>query len=122
MNGITKKPCIFVLMLVVVIGLSSCSIPQPKPKEGVWYCEELMIEIDFGFLNANLEPNCSKIYNSDGTYQKLLCYIDYGGGIWICSEDCREDFLLGDFRYQDGVFTVTTREDNEIYVFERIDD
>ena len=121
-NGTIKKAFPLLVVLVIVMGSAACSILQPKPEEGIWYCEELMIEIDFGFLNAKADPNCAKKYNPDGTYQNLLCYIDYGGSIWICSEDGTEDFLLGDFRYQAGVFAVTTREDSKTYVFERTGD
>lgn len=121
MNRITKiMPLI--LVVVVVLELSACSIPQPKPKAGIWYCEELKIKIDFGYMEANSAANCAQIYNSDGTWQNVLCYIDYGSGIWICSEDGTEDYLLGEFKYRRGIFTVTTREDKKTYVFERIDD
>ncbi len=123
-NSNVKKACIILIIVAFAIGLAACTFPidRPRPQEGVWYCEELMIKIDFGYLSANLASDCAQKYNLDGTWQNVLCYIDYGNGIWICSEDRTEDYLLGNFKYQNGIFVVTTREDKKIYVFERIDD
>lgn len=115
----TKCPYFFIMM-IICIGLSACSIPQPTPEEGIWYCEELMIEIDFSYLNENLSPDCAKRYNADGTYQDVLCHIDYGSSITICSENQEEDFLIGRFSYKNDIFLVTTIEDKTTYVFERI--
>lgn len=115
----------FILLLFWVLGLSACSFPQPKPQEGVWYCEELMIEIDFSVLNENKSvnpPYFAKKYNADGTYLEIRCLFDYGSGIRLCSTDWEEDYLYAEFSYRNDVFTVTTREDKHSYIFERIDD
>lgn len=119
-----KKVFAFILCLLLGIELSACSIPQAKPKEGIWYCEELMIEIDFSVYSKGEgvnPPYFAKRYSADGTCQDVLCHIDYGSGIWICSLDYKEDYLGGNFSYRNGVFSVTTREDKYTYVFERID-
>lgn len=116
-----KDYCIIGLLLLGM-ALTACSFPQSIPEEGIWYCEELMIETDFSELNANATPNCANRFNEDGTRQDVLCYIDYGDGIWVCSEDCTENYLLGAFLYQNGAFSVTTREDECTYIFTRVDD
>lgn len=48
-----KKLFVFVLILSLFWGCFACSMPFPKPEEGIWYCEELMIEIDFTYLNTH---------------------------------------------------------------------
>lgn len=109
------------ILLVISIALSACSIPHPIPEEGIWYCEDLGIEIDFSYLNEKMSQNCAKKYNSDGTYQSALCRIDYGCGINIGYDDWQEYYLVGRFSYRNGTFFVTSYEDNVTYEFVRID-
>lgn len=80
-----------------------------------------MIEIDFGIYHEAQTQHCAKKYNSDGTHQDALLRIDFGYGLNVCSEDEQEDFLIGHFRYRNGVFTVTTIDGEVTYVFARID-
>ena len=125
-----KKFSMLVLLAVsLCILLCSCSFPQPKPQSGVWYCEELMIEIDFSLQNEYLNENegvnppyYAKKYNADGTYQEVACFFDYGSNIELRSADNEEVYLIARFSYRYGVFSVTTIEDNHTYIFERIDD
>lgn len=130
-----KKFSMLVLLVAsLCILLCSCSFPQPKPQSGVWYCEELMIEIDFSLQNEYLNENegvnppyFARKYNADGTYQDIQCLFDYGSNIWLASVvesemDIPETYLSGVFKYRNGVFSITTIEDNHTYIFERIDD
>ena len=124
MIKLNVKKLIMLILLVVFLclGLCSCSFPQPKPEEGVWYCDELMIEIDFFVYNQQQTQHCAKKYNQDGTYQDVLCCFDYGSVINICSVNQEENYLIAEFLYRNGTFSVTTMEDNRTYIFERIDD
>ena len=125
----TKRILVIVMLLLQSIGLFACSFPQPKPQSGVWYCEELMIEIDFSVLNENEgvnPPYYAKKYNADGTYQEVACFFDYGSNIWLASvveseTDIPETYLNGVFKYRNGVFLVTTIDNKHTYVFERLD-
>ena len=117
------KVIALVLVLALVISLSACQfyIPKPKPEGGIWYCEELMLEIDFGAYHEAQTQHCAKKYNPDGTYQDVLLRIDYGHGLNICSEDGQEDYLAGSYRYKNGIFYVISYQDEVTYIFERID-
>ena len=117
----SQKVVATVLLLALVMSLVACSIPGRKPEGGIWYCEELMIEIDFDAYQTNLDQHCAKKYNPDGTYQDVLCQFDYGTIIHICSEDQEETYLTANFLYKNGVFRVTTVQDKITYIFERID-
>ena len=118
-----KKFAAFILLISLNMGLCSCSIPRAKPKEGIWYCQELMIEIDFFTFNQQNTAFCAKKYDSDGTYQDVQCLFDYGDNIQISSLDWSECYLLGDFVYRNDTFVVKSLlEDKRTYVFERIDD
>ena len=112
-----KASVVILAMFLLCVNLSACSFPQPKPQEGIWYCEELMIQIDF----AKGTEHCAKIFNPDGTYQDILCLTDYGSVIWLCSEDWQEDYLTGNFRYKNGLFYVTTIDKTHTYVFVQTD-
>lgn len=112
---------IFIMVFFLLcINLSACSFPSPKPEEGIWYCKELMIEIDFSITEPE---NCAKIYDQDGNCHNILCYFDYGSLIDVHYEDNPENpILVGNFSYKNGLFTITTTDKARTYVFERIDD
>lgn len=116
-----RKTVLMAVLLMIVLGLTACSIPGRKPEGGVWYCEELMLEIDFDAYNANGGSDIAQKYDPDGTCQNVLCRFDYGTLIVICSEDQQEIYLTANFSYRNGVFQVKTTQDKITYVFERID-
>ena len=118
-----KYIIVFVFLLFLCTMLSACTFvfEHPSPKEGIWYCEELMIEIDFSCLIEH-DVNCAKKYNEDGTYQEILCFRHYGPGITICSQDQQEYYIAnGTCSYKKGVLYVTTHDTKHTYVFVRID-
>ena len=127
-----RKVIVFVLLIAISASLCSCSIPQPKPEEGIWYCEELRLEIDFFVYNQQQTADCAKLHNPDGTTRNMGCHFLYGGGVNIGyrvgSLDPDYTYLAGDYRYKketwfrEESFTITTYKDDHTYVFERIDD
>lgn len=117
----TAKIFATILLLALMVSFAGCSIQGRKPEGGIWYCEELMIEIDFDAYNAYGGQNIAKKYNSDGTYQNVLCLFDYGTLISICSEDQQENYLTANFSYRNGVFKLETIQDKITYAFEQID-
>ncbi len=106
------------IVCVLFMSLVSCSIPAKKPEEGVWYCDELGLSIDFNvYMDA---PNeCVKLYNDEGSYETLGCHFDYGAGIGIYRKMEEKEVLLitGSFRYKDEKFVVTTHDNNNVYIF-----
>lgn len=120
-----RKFIVFVLLIPISVGLCACSFIQPKPEEGIWYCDELMIEIDFSVYDENEgvnPPYFAKKYSADGTYQNVECLFDYGDNIEIRSLDYSERYLLGEFVYRQDTFVVTTMDGKYTYIFKRIDD
>ena len=116
-----RRLFVFVLILSLFWGMSACSMPFSKPEEGIWYCEELMIEIDFTNLNTHNSPNCGKKYNPDGTYENVLVYFSHWRGIYVKSENQQEYYLNADYLYLKDAFYVTTNEEKITYVFKRVD-
>ena len=126
-----RKFIVFILLIAMSVSLCSCSIPQPKPEEGIWYCEELQLEIDFYVYNQFNTAECGKLRNPDGTTQNVACLFDYGSGITVSyrvdSVAPEDTYFVGKFKYKEAnwfreeSFTITANEDGRTYVFERID-
>ena len=118
-----KVCCLFLVFLFVVfsIAFSSCSIFAAIPTEGVYYCEELRMAIDFSW-NEKMNNECVKMYEEDGSYTVCLTHIDYGSGIEICSLDQKTTYLIGTRKYKDDVFSITTFDDETTYVFVKLDE
>ena len=86
-----KKICSILLLCLIAVSIASCSRLEKIPEEGIWYCDELKISIDFSKIDRPTE--CAKLYNEDGTYQMLECKIDFVSVM---------DFFLGDSIYLSG--------------------
>lgn len=118
-----KKRLLLIPLLCFVLVLSACYFPirRKVPTEGEYYCDELKISIDFSIFAEDDNPQCVKIYSSDDEYTIGLCLCDYGTGMNIRSLDQEIDYVVGEYLYADGVFTITAHEDGTVYTFERID-
>lgn len=106
------------LIVCLPLGLFACGMPGNIPENGIFFCEDLNISIDFSIIDAN--PECGKVYAADGSYTTCRCMIDYGFGISICSSDQNIDYLIGKYQYKDDLFYVTAYDDGTVYVFERV--
>ena len=116
-----KKLTIVSSVLLIVLCFCACAIPAKKPTEGIWYCEELKISIDFGLHHSAQTNQCAEYHNDDGTTTGILTRIDYGNGIGIVSADQRTSYLIGKFVYRKDTFTVTRNSDGKEFVFRRIE-
>lgn len=71
---VARKKCLISILLLFAFVLSGCSLSLFKtglPEKGIWYCEELEIEIDFS--------NKSYSYvNVDGNNVPCTINADYG--------------------------------------------
>lgn len=110
------------LITFMVSMLSACSIPGKTPTEGLWYCNELGISIDFSLLAEENTPECAKLYIGEGAAVDTLCYFDYGTGISLMSLDQTTDYFNGSFEYKNGKFTVTSHADKKQHIFTRMSD
>ena len=98
--------------------MGACSLQLKYPEEGIWYCEEMDMEIDCFMINT--DPKCVKRYTEDGSYEVCKCYIDYGGGIFILSQDEETMYIKGRFCLEKERFVITL-EDETRYIFSRTD-
>lgn len=126
---------LIISLMFVITMLSACSLPFSKPNEGIWYCEELRLEIDFNQVSGDGYP--TKKYNPDGSYINAVCLIAYGDWLVVETLETHECCMAGDFKYRNGIFSVTTFENrwgdddmtytietyatNHTYTFKRID-
>lgn len=118
-----KKVRWFVILIVSLVLFASCSVsfPQPKPKDGIWYCEELRISIDFSI--AQETDLCAKLHKNDGTVETIHCCFDFGSGIYIFEETTdgeNIDYLHANFRWCGDEFVVTTKHGMKTYIFREI--
>lgn len=117
-----KKYYIVFICIVLILSICGCSVslPADKPKEGIWYCEELKMSIDFSMI-AKFEPDCIKQYADDGTYTVLRCYTDQTDDMYICTPDQKTWHYYGEFKYKDDIFIYSTFE-GDTYYFVRLEE
>lgn len=113
---------LFLVILLLVMCITACYIPVPQPDDGVWYCEDLRISIDFSLSSeATL---ISRMYNLDGTSKPIVCHFGYDNSlIFLVNEEdtAGSPYFSGTFVYEDNEFRVTDRSDGKVYIFNRID-
>jgi len=121
-----RKKVFIVILFCLVVSMAVCMITfsarTSKPKQGVFYCEELRISIDFTALSLSEARNditnkIGKRYNEDGTYEICRCLFTYGTGVGIVSLDQKTTYLKGDFAYWFNICTITSYEDGTVYTF-----
>ena len=120
---IRRLCCLTLLFVVALRGI--CIAVADQPKEGVWYCEELSISIDFSEYNEERKPDIAKFYFDDGSYIDIECYFDYGQGISFYHPEEERYLLTGEYKYEEEekLFYVISNEDEDEYeyIFERVD-
>lgn len=107
-----KKIYSILLICFIAVLIVSCTKLEKIPEDGIWYCNELKISIDFSKIDKPTE--CAKLYNDDGTYQILDCYIDFVSVMDFFLGD--SIYLSGGIKYKDDKFILTTDKN---YVFLR---
>ncbi len=126
MRKIIQTLVIGVSLVAVIVGMfffCSVSIPGKRPSEGVWYCDELHLSIDFTQMET--DSKCVKLYNADETFIELICNTDFGNGIYIeyindtdPSDYEIHHFLVGTFHYIGDTFYI--HSDGKWYSFCKI--
>ena len=111
----------FVLLGLIILLSTSCSIQGQKPDGGFWYCEELKTGIDFDLYQTTTQ--CVKVYHDDGNIQTNGCHTDYGVGICFftgsVSNNTYNEYFHGTFRYnkEKEQFIIESYPDGIIYIF-----
>ena len=77
-----KNLFVFILACIIIIS-TSCTIAPDAPSEGIWYCEELQLVIEFEGREASV---CSYDKNLSHMDLQLRNWIDGGFDI-ICEDD-----------------------------------
>lgn len=104
------------LIIVFMLGCCSCTVPRDYPTEGIWYCEDLKMEIDF---SCEGDKAGVKVYS--GEEYSLFEFWTLGASIWIRPAGNVKVYLSGTFRYKGNVFEITTTEGVK-YSFLRMDE
>ena len=113
-----KKLCCLTLLLVVAVK-GICTAVNEKPEEGLWYCSELSMSLDFSEYAKDKNANIGRFYFDNGHSIDIKCYFDYGKGVSF-SSPCE---LEGEYKYEDDVFYIIAivNEEEHTYIFERVD-
>lgn len=122
---------VFILIIIIIGGsLNANGIfvfnsPMPKPQEGVFYCKELNISIDFSMVRQG-EARSATLYSNDGLCEVLSCYFDYGNGMDLYSDEKQEWILFATYKYQkfesEDLLLVTRNDDGAQFEFVRVDE
>ena len=93
-----------VTLSILALLLISCGGAN-LPKEGVFYCEEVNMSIDFSKFNEGIVESVKK-YNDDGlSFYFYRCEVD-GDKITISSKT-QVPFISGEFSYSNDEFVIT---------------
>ena len=128
-----KKSLVFVLVCIIIVS-TSCTIAPDLPSDGIWYCEELKLAIEFGESKTSV---CS--YDENLSHMKLQLRNWVDGGFDIVYENDEEQiveiysgwrkytssdkfiiFLYGKANPEDD-FRTQIELDDEEYVFAKIE-
>lgn len=86
-----RKILVVCTAIILSIFLLSCTPAQFFPKEGIWYCSELEMQLDF-----QDETSCFLIYERE----KVICALGYErGSSWLsvgCQDPNTTHFMLGE--------------------------
>ena len=121
--GNSMKTCKLLIILSIVLAfLSACSPDQYEPTEGVWYCEELNIQLSYepdeiSYMVIDGETVLCACGSDKGIDRILLCCQQEGHGAFYMGELLFEAQIIGlsESQMLECVDTLDTQ-----YCFERI--
>ena len=132
----TKDTVILILFIAFIIGLIYLFfkfeiyyffIKEPLPESGIWYNDELHMEIDFKHLHST-GGDCVTVYNSEDRKEKTpYFFATYATGNEVIIDPFREDgyvdvinvYITGTYKYSDEKF-IFTAKNGTVYIFEEI--
>ena len=115
----------FIIVVLISVLITSCSIPAKTPETGIYHCDELNISIDFSKDDAF---DMAKFHYDNGETLDLVCYLDYGDGIEIFEAEFTDenskqdytrvkDYILGSFKWKGNEIIVKDHETKKKYIF-----
>lgn len=114
----SKKEYVFVK---IVDSTGSEDTGNEMPKDGVWYCKELKISVDFGHYIPESSTQAAKYHNDDGSTTAILYYLDENGETEFFDRNNETQYVLGRFHFGDDSVTLVAHSDKTEYIFTRID-
>ncbi len=77
-----KKSLVFILIFAIVAS-TGCTIAPKTPSDGIWYCKELMLVIEFEEDTSSVRSYDEKLFHMD---LQLRAWIDGGFDI-VCQNN-----------------------------------
>lgn len=130
-------PCVLLCLALPMCALRQCDMRPPAwegvPEDGLWYCEELKLQLYFGQIDyghAPKHPNGSIDFQSyvvrDGRCYR--CYADreqyFTMSVDLYLEDVEkwQEFLLADtVSLEESTWTIRDARDNQEYTFYKVE-
>lgn len=116
------KSIFFLFAFLFAHVLTGCASTQYIPEEGVWYCDELEIQLSFensavSYITENGQQIIGICENDRGSqWVSILCQRNYGSGFYVGMElFCAKIVSL-----DETVLVVHYAETDQEYVFHRI--
>ena len=134
----TKDTVILILFIAFIIGLIYLFFkfeiyyffikePLPESESGIWYNDELHMEIDFKHLHST-GGDCVTVYNSEDRKEKTpYSFGTHATGNEVTIRPFTEDglidgmnyYITGTYKYSDEKF-IFTAYNGTVYIFEKI--
>ena len=109
-----KKRCV-VLLIAILFVFCSCSLPVSSPEDGLWYCEELKMTMDF---SAPSNEPAVEVVKEDGGIEYFHMGVGQDRRLRLFYYDEDDGFhihLIGKFKHRGNTFYWTI--DDKTYTF-----
>lgn len=116
-----RRP-VLIFLCTVIMCLCSCTRHAERdiPTEGIWYCPELSIVIDFAAVQRMETYSCAVRDTETNRREPVFVDIDDGHRMYISSTDVKQPhYAQGECELSDDVFRL--HDENKVYLFVRKD-
>ncbi len=116
-----RRP-VLIFLCTVIMCLCSCTRHAERdiPTEGIWYCPELSIVIDFAAVQRMETDSCAVRVTETDRREPVLVSIDYGHRMYIRPTNPEQsDYACGAFELVNDVFRL--HDEDKVYLFVRKD-
>lgn len=111
-----------IFVCTVIMCLCACirHAEPDKPTEGIWYCPELSIVIDFAAVQRMETYSCAVRDTEADRREPVLVDMDDGHRMYISPTDVKQPhYAQGECEWSDDVFRL--RDGDKVYLFVRKD-
>ena len=117
-RGITMKKRCVVLLIAILFVFCSCSLPVSSPEDGLWYCDELKMTIDFSYDRGE---KCVQVVQEDGSVVYFDMGVDFSGRLEVFYYDEEYNphiYLIGKIKHRGNTFYWTIDEKTYTFVLQ----